>query len=174
MKISKIDRRILFLALSCGLIIVDQIIKAIVVAVFPSTFSSVTVIPHVLNFTYVQNHGAAFSILGGHTWLLIILAIILLIIFIYLIVAKKAQSFSNMLALSLIIAGGVGNLIDRIFRGGAVVDYIDLTFWPLDGFAIFNLADCMVVIGTVILIVLLLVDLFRPKKNQTDSKEMSK
>ena len=57
----------------------------------------------------------------------------------------------------MLIGGGIGNLLDRIVRG-YVIDYIDVSFWPFDSFAIFNFADCLVVIGTILLLVFLLKD----------------
>jgi len=97
-------------------------------------------------FTSVSNTGIAFGLLKGHNILFIIINLIILALIIYYY--KKETKLR--LALSFLISGIIGNLIDRIFFNG-VRDFIDLKFWP-----VFNLADSFNVIGIIILVYLTL------------------
>ena len=58
--------------------------------------------------------------------------------------------------LVLVVSGGIGNLIDRVFRGGKVIDFLDFEFWP--DFPVFNVADCSIVIGVGILLLYFVID----------------
>ncbi|HIZ55090.1 MAG TPA: signal peptidase II [Firmicutes bacterium] len=136
---------LLFLVAVVALAGIDQLIKVWIlhaIALEPTR----SVIPHVLNFTYVENRGAAFGIFYEQKWFLIGLTGFMLAILIYLVASKRVKNKVPIVCLALISGGGIGNLIDRIFRG-YVIDYIDLQFWPLDQFAVFNFADCLVVCG---------------------------
>ena len=102
---------------------------------------SVPIIDNVLHFTYLHNSGATWGILKGNNILFIIASGIVLVL-IYNRREFKKFEFSY----SLIIAGIIGNLIDRIFLGG-VTDFIDFRIWP-----VFNIADSCITIGVIILI----------------------
>jgi signal peptidase II len=107
----------------------------------------------IINLSYVENRGAAFSILQDKLIFLIIITSIFVIAGIILIVTKKIKNPWALASVSLVIAGGLGNLIDRIFRG-FVVDYIEIKLFK---FAIFNFADCCVVIGAIMLLIYTLI-----------------
>lgn len=133
------------------LIGVDQAIKQWAL----DTLAQVDTIPliqDVLHLTYVENYGAAFSILQNKKWFLIGVTSLIAIGAIVLLLSKKLKSNLAIWSVALIIAGGVGNLIDRIGRG-FVVDYID---FRLINFAVFNFADCCVVVGTILLAIYIL------------------
>ena len=107
---------------------------------------SVPIAKGVLYFTVVHNRGAAFGILKNQVPLFILTAVIAVVL-IYLNLKrnkKKELSFYNF-SLSLILAGALGNLADRI-RLGYVIDFIDLRIWP-----VFNLADAAITIGAILL-----------------------
>jgi signal peptidase II len=107
---------------------------------------SVPITKGVLYFTVVHNRGAAFGILKNQVPLFILTAVISIVL-IYLNLKrnkKKELSFYNF-SLSLILAGALGNLADRI-RLGYVIDFIDLRIWP-----VFNLADAAITIGAILL-----------------------
>ena len=107
----------------------------------------VVVIPYVLNFCYVENRGAAFGILKDHRWVFMTVSIILIVL---LIVMLKNTNITHKLFLTsvaMILGGGIGNMIDRIFVG-YVVDFLKVTF--ID-FPVFNIADSAVVVGTALL-----------------------
>lgn len=124
---------------------VDQLIKAWASANLIGG-PSVMVIPGLLQLTYTENYGAAFSIFWGKRWpLILITGVMLGGLFIYLMSGKCRDKYIR-LGLLMIVAGGLGNLVDRI-RLGYVVDYLDIS--PLFNYPIFNFADCMVCIGAV-------------------------
>lgn len=112
---------------------------------------SVIAIENVLNFTLIDNTGIAFGFFDRHPKVLLILIIISLFLLASvawsLLKKKSLHVFSaEFWGLALIVAGAIGNLIDR-FRHGAVIDFMDLNFWPLSDFPIFNLADAAISIG---------------------------
>ena len=102
---------------------------------------------NIFSLTYITNKGAAWSIMEGKTWYLVGFPIIILIAAIVYMYTKRNESKLLNISLSLLIAGGIGNLIDRI-RLKEVVDYIQ--FDPID-FPIFNFADICVVFGVILL-----------------------
>ena len=105
-----------------------------------------------LDLTYIKNTGAAFSILEKHTWLLTVLSAVIVLVVAYLVVKKFFNGWVGMLSATLILAGGVGNLIDRAaFK--YVTDMIKTTF--ID-FPVFNFADCCITVGVVLLVIYVL------------------
>ena len=156
-----------YIALSAAVLLVgiDQWIKYIVDTNM-AVGSSIAVWPDVLHWTYLQNRGAAFGIWEGQTWILVGLTSVVILVCIYLLLAKKIKSSFLIWSVSLIIAGGVGNLIDRIFRH-FVIDYIEVR---LIHFAIFNFADCCVVVGTILVVCYLLCgEWFQKKRAEKQS-----
>lgn len=114
---------------------------------------SIPLIRDVFHLTYATNTGAAFSILRDKQVLLIIVSIITVLALVcYLIKIKKKGATTLKIALSLIIGGALGNLIDRI-RLNYVTDFLDFT---LIDFAIFNFADVFVILGVALLSFMLL------------------
>ena len=148
------------------LIAADQIIKIWVLQTLAGNPSQ-PAIPHLLQLTYVENRGAAFGILQGRGGILSVLTLAIIIVLLVLLIRKKFhKSPLVMWCVALIIAGGIGNLIDRILRG-FVVDYLDIS--PLFNFPVFNLADCCVVIGTFLLMFyLFFLEGRQTKKNQAE------
>lgn len=140
----------------CGVLIaLDQWIKAwAITALHPTVGGRITVIPGLFYLTYVENRGAAFGIFQGRTFLLGIVSGLVLLYLLFLLLSSKIKGSVLTWSLSLILAGGVGNLIDRFSRG-FVVDYLD--FSALYGFPVFNLADCCVVCGTGLILIYMLV-----------------
>ncbi len=105
----------------------------------------------VLWLTYVQNQGAAFGILQGHSWLFFICAILVIVILV-VINSKQHLPATMQLIFGLIMAGAIGNLLDRL-RLNYVVDFFDLGWWP-----VFNVADMAIVCGGILLVLKLLWD----------------
>ncbi len=110
---------------------------------------STPVIEGVLDFTYAENTGAAFGIFSDNTFLLSIFSAVMSLVLIAILVFywKKYSSLTRF-SLSMIISGAVGNCIDR-FVYGAVVDFIEFKFV---NFAIFNIADIFITMGTILLV----------------------
>lgn len=128
------------------LIILDQIFKYIIVT---QNVVCKSIINNVLNFTYCENRGIAFGIgQGGAKIFAIITILIIIVTFIY--VMFKFDKIKNVMlfGIALVISGGIGNFIDRFFRG-FVIDYID--FSEIVNFPIFNFADICIVVGMIII-----------------------
>ncbi|MBQ2964696.1 MAG: signal peptidase II [Clostridia bacterium] len=139
---------------------VDQLIK---IAVLNSTLVSgevSTVIDGFLQWRYVENTGAAFSLFTGKTALLSVFTAVVLLVGFYLIIAKKIKSKVALASVVMLMGGGLGNLIDRIFRH-FVVDYIEVLF--ID-FPVFNFADCFVTVGEFLLVGYLVYDIVKDYK----------
>ena len=131
----------------------------------------------VFSLTHIRNSGAGWSILEGKTvFLIAFTSLIMLVILFYIIIQRKTMNKFEMLSLALILAGGVGNLIDRArmiidpeFTG--VIDYIKLDFI---NFPIFNFADICVVVGGISLIVVFAVlEAKAAKKNKLENAAKS-
>lgn len=134
------------------LIALDQIIKGWVLNDLQYK-GSISVIKDVFNLTYVENRGAAFGLFQNNQWVFIVVALIASIIGLYFLHSNKLSSKLGKLSVVLIIAGALGNLIDRI-RLDYVVDYFDFVFvWNY----VFNLADCFIVVGTFLLCVYVII-----------------
>lgn len=142
------------------IIVIDQLIKFIIVDNLYN--SSINIIEGILNFTYIENTGGAYGIGNGSTAMFIIVNAIIITLIGKFILSKKNDIPTYILfSLGLVIAGGLGNLVDRIFRG-FVVDYID--FNPIIKYPIFNLADICVVLGCVIVIINLIITTIKERK----------
>lgn len=136
------------------LVLIDQISKYLVVE-FLKDQPPIVVIEDVLNFFYVENRGAAFGIMQDMRlfFIIITIAIVLAILFI-LFKNYKNNSLLFNISLALILGGAIGNFIDR-FRLHYVVDFISFRIFGYD-FAVFNLADVFIVIGTILLAIMIL------------------
>lgn len=149
--------------------VADQLIK---LAVLDSSLVGggiVTVIGNFLQFRYVENTGAAFSLFEDKTVLLSVFSALVMAVGFYLLIARKFKSKVLVASVVMIMGGGLGNLIDRVFRH-FVVDYIEVLF--ID-FPVFNFADCFITVGEFVLIGYLLWDIFRDFKkgrSETDGK----
>lgn len=117
----------------------------------------------VLNLYYTLNNGAAFSRLSGKTLFLIIITSVVILWLLFLMIAKKVHRRVYLASISLIIGGGVGNLIDRIFNNGLVVDFIDVR---IINFPIFNFADICAVCGAGLLLLTVIADEIREHKRK--------
>lgn len=115
-----------------------------------------------LNLTYSENTGAAFSILRDKQFFLIILTSIVILGVIILMLTKRVKKNSFIWCFSFIIAGGVGNLIDRVVNN-YVVDFID---FRIIKFAVFNFADICAVTGTILLMFFYILDEARASKEK--------
>lgn len=135
------------------LIAIDQITKYIAL-INLKPISSTVFIKGFMDFTFVENRGAAFGILEGQRWFFVVITVIIsvAIIYAFLKLPNKKEYMYLRVSLVLILSGAIGNVIDRFFRG-YVVDFFEFTFinWP-----VFNVADIYVVVGTMLFAFLLL------------------
>lgn len=113
----------------------------------------ITVINNFFYVRHLENEGAAFSILQGKTVLLVIMTSIVALVILGVLIKNKDKFLRA--TLSLILAGALGNLFDRIFREGKVVDFLEFHFGKYV-FPTFNVADCFVVVGTILLAIYIL------------------
>lgn len=136
-----------------SLVLIDQIVKMLVVQFIEPT-GGITLINGVLSLTYLENKGAAFG-LWNSRWLLIGVNIVIIFVIIKLL-RSKTYDFTKQMktAYSLILAGGITNLIDRLFRG-FVIDYIDIN--ELFYYPVFNLADICIIVGILIVVVTIVI-----------------
>lgn len=132
----------IYTVLVVALIAVDQLVKFLVRANIP-LHTSMPFIPYLFNLTYFQNTGAAFSFFSDHTWILTIVSAVVAAALVVVLLKKMITHPFGVASLSVVLAGAVGNLIDR-FCFGFVTDMFE--FLPFH-FAIFNVADICVVLG---------------------------
>ena len=153
------------LAVAAGLIGLDQLTKILVDSNM-ELGGSIPIISfgeiQVLKITNVRNPGAAFSILEGKQIFLIIFTGIIVLAMLYLMISNKVKRPAYVWSMSLIVAGGIGNLIDRIIRG-EVIDFIDVR---RINFAIFNVADICAVLGSAGLLIFVVVDEIKEHKKK--------
>ena len=131
----------LYFLLAAALVAVDQVVKYLIRAGIP-LHTAVDFLPG-LDLTYVQNTGAAFSLFSEHTWLLTLISLVMSVLLLMALVRGFFRHPFGRISLALLLAGAVGNLIDRAFQG-YVVDMFHVLFME---FAVFNVADICVVVG---------------------------
>ena len=129
-----------------AIIVADQLTKYLAVTRLKD-IGTIEIVRGVFSLTYVENKGAAFGILQNQRWFFIITTTVVCIAVIYFLVNQSNTSLILRISLSMILGGAIGNFIDRI-RFGHVVDMLHFT---LIDFPVFNVADCFVVMGTILL-----------------------
>ena len=149
--------------LAAALVVLDQIVKYLVRANI-DLGASIPFIPYVMDLTYVQNTGAAFSILRQHTWLLTLTSAVVVLVMCWLIVKGFFKNRLGLWSAALVLAGGVGNLIDRAIFG-FVTDMFQTTFME---FAVFNVADCCITIGVPLLFLYVWLYVGRDEKKEDE------
>ena len=147
-------------------VILDQVTKHIVVSNM-LLGQTVPVIKDVFHFTYVQNTGAAFSILKDNMTLFYIITPIALAAFIYMIIKERSGNKFQLILLGGIVGGTIGNFIDRVVNG-YVVDFIDCRF--ID-FAVFNVADIFLTCCVILYVIYLLTELVKDYKKNGGKNE---
>ncbi len=144
----KFLKRYYWIFLSVLFVFLDQLSKMIVVDKMAIN-DSIVLIPRFFSLSHVRNTGAAFGILSNQRWIFMIFTAIVLIAAVVALCSGRVKNHWGIISLSLIIGGGIGNMIDRIVLG-EVVDFFAFNFWGYQ-FAVFNVADIFVCCGTVIL-----------------------
>ncbi len=128
------------LALFALILAVDQLTKYAISTVFLPG-ESLPVVPHIFHITYVLNPGAAFGMLPQARWFFILAAAALILAFLVYHRRLKKEPAAFYYGCVAMLAGAVGNLVDRI-RQGLVIDFFDFRIWP-----VFNVADIAIVLG---------------------------
>ena len=132
-----------------GITVADQFTKYLTVTNIP-LYGQVDFLPGFMNFTYVQNTGAAWSMLSGMRWLFVVIFLVFTVAWLWEY-KKKSMPFTafDRWCLAAIYGGGLANIIDRV-RLGYVVDMLETQFIE---FPVFNVADCFITCGCIALIV---------------------
>ena len=143
---------ILMLLAAAGIVAADQLTKLWTVENI-AQYAEVSAIPGIFRLTYVQNTGAAFSSFQGMQWLFTLIFVVFTALIIWEF-SKKRMGFKTFerWCIAAIWAGGLGNMIDRV-RLGYVVDMIETEFMR---FPVFNVADCFITCGCILLMVSLI------------------
>jgi len=133
----------LFISIALLLVVMDQLTKYLA-----SAAQSKIVIENIFHLTLVHNYGASFGILQNFTWFLTVFSFVIIGFILYYYYKKKVEK--NMVPyVAMVLAGTIGNLIDRL-RFGYVIDFIDFRVWPS-----FNIADAAITIGVIGLVIIL-------------------
>ena len=145
---------------------VDQLIKFFVERDLQPV-GSISFIDGFIGWEYVRNTGAAFGSFSDNTALLSVFTGIVIVVGIVILLMGKIKSGFCQVCAVLIIAGGLGNLIDRVLLG-YVIDYIEVQFM---NFAVFNFADILVTCGSFMLMGYMIYDIFRERKQKKAGDE---
>ena len=141
----------IYVVITLGLIALDQVAKFIV-RKFLIGAGSVSFVKYVMDFVYVENRGAAFGIMQDTRWFLVAITFVVLAALLIYVIKNKSKTPLFLIASSLIFAGGIGNLIDRI-AFGYVTDFLHFLF--ID-FPCFNIADICVCVGGALMVIYIL------------------
>lgn len=151
------------------ILIFDQLTKYYIVSNF-SLGESTEFLKGFIDIVYIHNEGAAWGMLSGKTWLLVLFTALAMVLCIYYLWKYGKNSKLMLTGLTLVVSGGIGNLIDRVFRDGKVVDFLHFEFWP--EFPVFNIADCAIVVGVGFLILYFLIDTVNEYKAKRLGKQV--
>ena len=109
-----------------------------------------------IDIVYIHNTGGAWGLLSGSTYILLGMTCVIMAFLIFYFIKWGQKSKLLFWAVNLVISGGIGNMIDRVFRDGKVVDFLHFEFFPT--FPVFNVAVIAVVVGAGLLILYFLLD----------------
>ncbi len=164
-----------FLTIAGALVVVlaDQLSKIAVSGALGTVGASRTVIPGVLDFTYVLNSGATGGILSGHRWVFMTISSVVIVAMIAYVALGAVKTNLSAVAIAMIAGGGIGNMIDRVARG-TVVDFIDVTlvdFFPFN--TVFNVADVFVCVGCCLLVLSMIISEVKEAKEKKKKEAAS-
>jgi len=170
---------IVWILIIAGVVLLDQVSKMLVVA-FLDRNTPFVIIEGIFRFKYSENRGAAFGSFDEHRWVFMIASIVGIVgLCIYLFVFKPKSKLACT-AISMIVGGGIGNMMDRTLRTGeifegekVVVDFIDFYAFPDIWNAIFNVADSFVCIGAGLLILWCIISMIEESKAEKLAKRQA-
>ena len=151
--------------LTCIFLIIDQLIKFIISHTL-KLYQSIPIIKNFFSITYVQNTGAAFSILEDNTSFLIIISVIFIILLDRYIKKEESYNIITSISLGMLMGGIFGNLLDRIIYH-SVIDFLDFNIFSYS-FPIFNFADICITVG----IFIYAIALFLEKDDNNDRRNI--
>ena len=160
----------IWLAIIAVTVFLDQITKYLTI-LYLKPIDTLPLITDVIHLTYLENKGAAFGMMKDARWLFMLISTVAIVGILVYMLWKRPTSKLLCTSLSLIVGGGIGNMIDRI-RIGYVIDFID--FYPIPIWKyIFNVADSFICIGAGLLIVYLIIELIKESKNERAKRKNS-
>ena len=167
---------IVWILIIAGVVLLDQVSKMLVVAVLDRE-TPLVIIEGIFRFKYSENRGAAFGSFDEHRWVFMIASIVGIVgLCIYLFVFKPKSKLACT-SISMIVGGGIGNMIDRTLRTGeifegekVVVDFIDFYAFPKVWNAIFNVADSFVCVGAGLLMLWCVISMVNEAKEEKAKK----
>ncbi len=149
-------------------VIADQLSKQLVLH-FLDRSNPFDIIPGVFRFSYVENRGAAFGMLDEHRWVFMIVSTVAIVALLVYLWKFAPRDKLLGVGLSLVIGGGIGNMIDRVAYG-YVVDFLDFCAFPNLWMWVFNVADACVCVGAGIVVLYLVIDIVKDAKRQKSAK----
>lgn len=163
----------IFIVVAASVVALDQLTKIIVMNTMVLG-EKIAVIPGVFNFTYILNDGMAFGLLDDQRWIFLSISVVSIAAIVFYIFKYKPTEKLGLWGLSLIVGGGVGNMIDRLFYGetfgnGAVVDFLDFCAFGELWKWIFNVADAAVCVGAGLVILYLVMDIIKTSKEEKEN-----
>lgn len=158
-----------------GAVALDQATKWVVMSNM-ELGESVPFIKNVFHFTYIRNPGASFGSFSDSRWVFMVASTVMIVGMIFYLVKYRPEKKLIYIPTAMIIGGGIGNMIDRLFYGesfgnGTVVDFLDFCAFPNLWYWIFNVADAFVCVGAAILFVYLFIDIIKDEKNKAEQKK---
>ena len=165
----------LYMIIIAAVVVFDQITKVIVMNTM-TLDQSVDVIPGVFRFTYILNDGMAFGLLDNARWIFLVVSTVAIAALIFYMWKYRPNNKLALFGMSLVIGGGIGNMIDRLFYGdvfanGAVVDFLDFCAFPDVWGWIFNVADASVCIGAGLIMLYFVMDIVKTAKEEKNKAE---
>ncbi len=159
---------VLYYLIAAVVVALDQLTKWLAVD-YLKPEGSVPLIDGVLHLTYAENKGAAFGMMENSRWVFMSVSTVAIAVLLVVIARYGKRYKFATFAVSMILGGGIGNMIDRL-RIGYVVDFVD---FRLINFAIFNVADSFVTVGAALLVVYLFMELVREGKAEREKKAIA-
>jgi signal peptidase II len=157
---------IIYSAIILGGVLLDQLTKLLSV-LYLKNIDTCPLIRGVLHLTYVENRGAAFGMLADDRWVFLTVSTLTILVVGALLYLGQIEGVHYGIALSMILSGGIGNMIDRVALG-YVVDFID---FRLINFAVFNGADSFICVGAGVMVFFLIRDIIHEGKGASSNTD---
>lgn len=155
------------LGVAAVLLFIDQVTKSLVLAHL-KTGPALTVIPGLLEFTYVENTGAAFGLLKENLWVVYLVSAVAYLAILGAALLYRSHRWYTVAACAMLLAGGIGNLIDRS-QYGFVVDFIHALFFDY----VFNFADCCITVACGLLVLHVILLSLQERREEKAKQEQS-
>ena len=159
----------IYIAIVVISVVIDQITKY-AVALNMAEGQSIPLIENILHLTYITNDGAAMGMMDDYRWVFMTVSTVALIgISVWICICHKKISKLSGIAFSMVVGGGIGNMIDRVALG-YVVDFIDFCAVPTIWMWVFNIADACVCVGAGLLVLWLILSMIEDSKQAKAQK----